>query len=110
MAPEILKRCVSISTDILKLREEDEFEDDEDDDEDDENDQGKNSKGAANHDKGFADTLEAHISKIQEFNNRKATGGMGSSKANDPVFPDDSDDGELDGDYDPLGRYHYNYS
>lgn len=53
----MLKSCVTISTQILKLREDQEYEDedDEDDDDDDENNADPTKS------KEFNDTLEAHI-------------------------------------------------
>lgn len=62
MAPHILKHCVNISTEILKLREEEDFEDDNEDGDDDDDDENEGKKPKK--DKEFEDTLEAHIQKI----------------------------------------------
>lgn len=89
VTPQILKQCVDITTQIVKLREEEDFEDCDDDDDDEDADDGKN----------FQSALQDHVSKIQQLGQKGGATDAG----------DDLDDDEFDDDFDPLDKYHYNY-
>ncbi|KAL4486098.1 hypothetical protein ABPG72_004032 [Tetrahymena utriculariae] len=88
ITPQILKQCVSITSEIVKLREEEDFEDCDDDDED-----GKEDG------KEFQVSLNEHIQNVQNYTKNQVVGAT-----------DELDDDDFDDSFDPLDRYNYNYN
>lgn len=83
---------MAITNEIVKLREEEDFEDDDEDEDDDE----KSGKDGS---------LAGHLQKINDVKNADKNDIDEDGEDND----DDDDDLDIDSDYDPLSRYSYNY-